>query len=766
MNRNLLFFLSLIAFFSFINPKDSQAQKYTHWSSGQFYFDDSSRQVVMKMNCAIESCESKINNILQTWNLLADSVVTTQVSGNTYVVFLSKFYAISRLELISSRLRTDTSVIYFSPTYYKNKKPICSPTFEIIVKLKPNETLSSLNDDLSYYNLTLARINPYDSSTIILLGNKYTDVINVTNSMHQSNKYSYCIPNWIILATLASNPVNDEFFSSQWGLHEPGTNGINGGTNVVGAWNYSMGCSNIKIALLDNGVDINHEDLAANFLPGYNFVDDNTDVSFGRGELHGTMCAGVIAAKSNNLVGISGVAPNCKIIPIKVFDRLVFTAVEKLALSIDYAWNDKQADIINGSWGFNDGVQPQPIADAITRATSFGRGGKGTVVIFASGNNNLNQVDFPANFPLAIGVGSSTQCNSRKTTNPVSCDGITSVEGSNWGVGLDLVAPGASVTTTDITGSIGYNGLTNNNYTSFSGTSAAAPHVAGVVALMLSMNNNLTLSQVKHHLFSTASKVGGYNYQVGSGDLNYSWNQEMGYGKVDASYAVASILTTLGVEARYTASYNPRNPPNTILRESEAWFNYFYSAPRCCLEVLTITGGTTNPDYANWTGSWVIDPGNPYVHVVSNNGNTIQILYDQLEWPSQYFTFKLRYTLTGPCGQTIRAVYCFKNAVAEPFQSSFKGTIPRFEQKLNQPRLFPTVINRNTDFNIELPQSDNDELQHDISIFDLKGVLIRRQNLMMKSGTIKISSNGLSTGMYIVRLHSNGKPTTFKLIVQ
>jgi subtilisin family serine protease len=770
MKRNLLFYVILVALIGSLNPFLSYAQKFTYWQSGQFFFDDSSRCVVMKMNCPIESCETKINSILQTWNLAKDSIVISDVLTNTYVVFLSNFYATSRLELISSRLRIDTSVVFFSPTYYKNKKPVCSPTFEIIVKLKPNETIASLSNDLTYYNLTIARFYSYDSSTIILKGDKYTDIINVSNSMHQSSKYTYCIPNWIISPVLASNPVNDEFFSSQWSLHTPGTNGIQGGTNVINAWNYSMGCSNIKIALLDHGIDINHEDLTANLLPGYNFVNDNTDVAFSNGELHGTVCAGIIAAKSNNLVGISGVAPNCKIIPIKVFDRLVNTTVEKLALSIDYSWNDKQADIINGSWGFKNGVQPQPIADAVIRATSFGRSGKGTVVIFASGNNNLNQVDFPANFSAAIGVGGSTQCNSRKTTDPVSCDGITSVEGSNYGTGLDLVAPGASIITTDITGSIGYNGLTNNNYTSFSGTSAAAPHVAGIVGLMLSINSNLTISQVKQSLFSTASKVGGYSYQLGGGDLSFTWNPEMGYGKADALLAVGSVSTpgALGIEAYYTASHNPQNPPNTILRESMAWCNYFYSAPRCCSEILTISTSIANSSVSSWTGSWVIESNNPYVQIVNSNSSSVQILYDQLEWPSQYSGFNLKYILTGPCGQSVSAIYCFRNTIAGPYYSKSKGVIPVFEQEIKQPRIFPNPVKPNSDITIEIPDEMNKSvgMPEFISIVNLQGIVLRNQIVNSKSSIIKISSGGLSSGIYFLKLYFNNNETIFKLIVQ
>lgn len=767
MNRILILYLILIALIGSINPSHLYAQRYTNWQSGQFFFDDSSRRVVLKMNCPIESCETKINSILQTWNLAKDSVVISKVSTSTFVVFLSNFYAISRLELISSRLRTDTSVVFFSPTYYKNKKPICAPTFEIIVKLKQNETITSLNDDLSSFNLTIARVNPYDSSMIVLNGNKYTNIINVTNSMHQSGKYIYCIPNWIITSILSSNPVNDEFFFSQWGLHTPGMNNNNGGTNVVGAWNYSKGCSNVNIALLDQGIDVNHEDLVDNLLPGYNFVSDNTNVAYDVGERHATACAGIIAAKANNSFGIAGIAPKCKLIPIKVFDRLVNTTVEKIALAIDYAWSNGQASILSCSWGFDSGVEPQPIREAIIRATTQGRGGKGAVVVFATGNDNLNQPHFPSNMTEVIGVGSSTQCNSRKSILPVSCDGVTDW-GSNYGTGLDIVAPGVGIYTTDNTGS---DGFTNSNYFSdFGGTSSAAPHVAGVVALMLSMNNNLTLSQVKHHLFASASKVGGYNYQVGGGDLNYTWNEEMGYGKINASNAVASVsnLTDLGIEAQYTASYNPQNPPNTILQESEAWFNYFYSAPRCCGELLTITGGSTNPAYANWTGSWVLDPGNPYVQVVSNSGNTIQIYYDQLEWPSQYFTFKLRYNFTGPCGQTIKAVYCFKNIVAGPYQKKYQGELPYFDIRVIQPRVFPSIVNKNSEFNIEIPSlsEPHSEVNSYVLIFDSYGRLIKRQNLNSMGRNMKISTEGFSSGIYIVKLYVKEKQTTFKIIVQ
>jgi len=230
---------------------------------------------------------------------------------------------------------------------------------------------------------------------------------------------------------------------------------------------------------------------------------------------------------------------------------------QKLANGINWAVQNG-AHIISNSWG-SDLLISSLIDDAITNALTNGRGSLGCVVVFATGNDN-GAVQYPANSnPNILAVGAMSQCGQRKS--PTSCD--TEFRwGSNFGATLDIVAPGVLIPTTDRTGVNGYNpnipihtwsggnllttDYTNNDYTTwFNGTSSACPHVAGVAALILSVNPSLTGPQVRDIIEQTAQKVGGYNYTTTTGRPNGTWHNEMGYGLVNALCAVQNALMRL-----------------------------------------------------------------------------------------------------------------------------------------------------------------------------------------------------------------------------
>ncbi len=231
-----------------------------------------------------------------------------------------------------------------------------------------------------------------------------------------------------------------------------------------------------------------------------------------------------------------------------------------------WTWHNG-ADVISNSWG--SAVQYQIIDDAIDSALIRGRNGLGCVVVFAAGNEN-SAVNYPANSnPDIIAVGAMSPCGERKrsSSNPsevglgvtpdpngVSCDG-EKTWGSNYGNEIDLVAPGVLIPTTDRQGNNGYNPGTeihvlaggnkiSNDYNDddytvwFNGTSSACPQVAGVAALILSINSNLTQDKVRDIIESTCTKVGSYSYSTVSGRNNGTWNNQMGYGLLNAYAAV------------------------------------------------------------------------------------------------------------------------------------------------------------------------------------------------------------------------------------
>jgi Subtilisin-like serine proteases len=222
--------------------------------------------------------------------------------------------------------------------------------------------------------------------------------------------------------------------------------------------------------------------------------------------------------------GISGVAPNCKIIPIRAYLGTNYPT-SYLADAVDLAVLNG-ADIINHSW--SGGGNVTAVTAAIYNATTNGRGGKGCVFVNSAGNGDAlgigTAVAFPAYLPTVIAVGAIDRDGARAGF-------------SNYGNDLNLVAPGVDIWTTSISGT---------NYGIESGTSFAAPHVAGVAALVLSAYPQLHQVQVRQAIESTCQKINSsiYTYSTTSGHPNGTWDTQVGHGLIDA-YAAINIISTL-----------------------------------------------------------------------------------------------------------------------------------------------------------------------------------------------------------------------------
>jgi len=365
---------------------------------------------------------------------------------------------------------------------------------------------------------------------------KSVDVLHTANALFQTDLFEFAEPNFFVQSRLPSGcTTTDPNFPDQWSLNNTGQFGGTSGMDVdaCNAWAITTGEPSIKIAILDNGVDLTHPDLNVLTALGFDATGGGSGGGCATNEAHGTLCSGIAAAKQNNGIGPSGVAPSCSIVPIRIGTGTLFISTTNTYIvnSINHA--AANADVI--SMSFNIAFS-SVIDAAINSAYWTGRGGMGCLMVAATGNGNNSTVSYPASNSQVLAVGAMSMCGERKT--PTSCDGVTTW-GSNYGPEMGVVAPGVHNWSTDIQGANGE--TTNDYYEYFGGTSSATPCVAGVAGLILSTNPCLNVAELRSLLAFTADKVGSVPYTpvAGGGPLPAtSWNNEMGYGKVNANKAV------------------------------------------------------------------------------------------------------------------------------------------------------------------------------------------------------------------------------------
>ena len=357
----------------------------------------------------------------------------------------------------------------------------------------------------------------------------------------------------------AQNKVipNDTYFNIQWGLHNYGQTieGQEGyfdaDIDAPEAWYYVQGRSDIVIAILDTGIDLNHEDLKNKLwintkeIPnngidddfngfiddyyGWDFVNNDNDPSDDHILSHGTHVAGIAAAETNNNKGIAGVNWNAKLMVVKVADEYGKVRFENVERGIKYASNNG-AKVINLSLGWEWNNSHSGIEWEITQAYN-----KGVVIVAAAGNEDRS-VCFPARLSQVIAVGATDNKDHRWYER----EGV----GSNYGEELDLTAPGKDI----------YSTIRNNSYSYKTGTSMSAPFVSGAVALVLSKYPELTPEKVREHLMLTADVLGplGSPY-YGAGRLNI-------YKAVYDTLPPKAPIVTSPTHPKEDVSYANKNP--------------------------------------------------------------------------------------------------------------------------------------------------------------------------------------------------------------
>ena len=330
-----------------------------------------------------------------------------------------------------------------------------------------------------------------------------------------------------VVAAPASAASNDPHFAKQWGLVR---------IEAEKAWATATG-TGATIAVVDTGVDLGHPDLAAKIIdnPDADFSEPNgtctgtggnkTCVQDGAQDRngHGTHVAGIAAAITNNGVGVAGVAPDARILPVRVLDADGSGTTDQVAAGIRYAAN-QGADVINLSLGFQTGVGEalgligglDPVHDAIAAATS-----KGAVVVIAAGNDSGPVCAEPAAAPGVICVGSTDQ---RDLRSYFSNGDATLMKNYLVAPGGEGITCGGEIFSTYLRGAETYC-ATANGYEAISGTSMAAPFVSGVAALLAS--KGLGRSAIVSCIIGSADDLG-----IPGRDPVF------GYGRVNAAAAV------------------------------------------------------------------------------------------------------------------------------------------------------------------------------------------------------------------------------------
>lgn len=407
------------------------------------------------------------------------------------------------------------------PVLLTDENHVVFPTGEVTLQLKPGISPEQLTVIAREKHFRVLRPIPYITNGIVVKAPNGEDGVELARVLVESGVAVFAEPNFVehLPHRLMLSPNNSEF-PNQWHLNNTGQLGTPPGVDIsaIKAWDITTGSPSICIAIIDNGVDLTHEAFTApgKFIAPFDFEDSDSQ-PLPVESSHGTSCAGIAVAPLNR-GKVVGVAPGCTLMPIRRA-----TVSDHLKMADAFAWAaDKGADVISCSFGYDNRPWPQPeiVSRAVEYAATRGRNGKGCVIVWAAGNGNEPiSTDEWASNKNVITVAAVTDKNER-------------AEYSDYGPEVDVCAPSNGgvngITTTDI------GGYTN----SFGGTSAAAPMVAGVAGLILSMNPNLSSQEVRTLICTSADKVDTAPEHY---DANTGHSQLYGYGRVNAHEALDAI---------------------------------------------------------------------------------------------------------------------------------------------------------------------------------------------------------------------------------
>jgi kexin len=529
----------------------------------------SNDEMAIFLNSKLKISKEKMQTIAEA----LDPYSVPLEDSNEFIMFVkvplskTKHIAIEKAPM----LKQYKEVKEVSPVFYKGKKNSLNRmvlTGEIIVHFPAEFDKGSVDAFANRYGLIYIKEFAFSPNTYLFNAQSAIDSLEIANKIQLSGEVIYAYPNWFMTKSKKAIP-NDPLFNNQWYLLNNGqNNGILGeDINIVNVWDNYKGSGNEVIAVVDDGVETTHEDLYQNILLDYSWdwVDNDTDPNPTKiDDNHGTAIAGIIAAKGFNGLGISGIAPEAKIIGYRLLGATTFVNIADAMLK-----NKDLVDISNNSWGPSDPTPEFPfvnlaslsplIESALKEGVTTGRNRKGIIYVFAAGNgggfdDNSNYNGY-ANSRYTIAVAASSNIGKRS---------FYSEKGSNIFINAPSNGGTLGIPTTDRTGPLGYD--MGNYVYNFGGTSAATSIVSGVIALMLQANPDLSWRDVQHILANTAQKNDPDDLEWSINGAGYNINYKYGFGRINADSAIklAQIWSPIPNEImiEYTAMPNLVIPDN------------------------------------------------------------------------------------------------------------------------------------------------------------------------------------------------------------
>lgn len=370
-----------------------------------------------------------------------------------------------------------------APSFAKSTRPDFAED-EIIIQLKQNQLLKDLENINQKFGTKLKTTLSFPDTLVLKVPKGQVEKFTKLYSLNPIIEYAE--PNYTAEALFTPN---DAYFGNQWGMTK---------VQAPQAWDLSTGSANIKIAILDTGIDEDHEDLAAKVVTKINMTTSpTTNDLFG----HGTHVSGIAAAITDNEKGVAGLGFNTSLVNVKVLDDSGSGYYSWIANGVKWA-ADNGVKVINLSLGGSSSSR------TLQRAIDYAWN-KGVVLSCAAGNNGNTQRLYPAYYTNCIAVA-ATDKNDQKASF------------STYGFWVDVAAPGVDIFSSfpNHPFYIGTNYGRSENYDYGSGTSMATPHVAGLAALVSSQFPTFSNAQIRNKIESTADKITGTGTYWAKGRIN------------------------------------------------------------------------------------------------------------------------------------------------------------------------------------------------------------------------------------------------------